>query len=248
MNIYSCSITQFQINYIYAEYYTKFCWIKRSGVGNIWRWLCFYVPLWLCILTMMAIYSQVWNQIALTNAEASATSTHKTGTVPVKPSESNLPTTVSTTAVVSSTQTVMTTTASNAMMAGEHHQPQTVTSMQSMQRVISDTGSPVVTRNETVSAVQSHDDDDDGGGGGGGGGGAVASAIVAAQRTSSGSAGGGSGRSGTTLSRIKYYPVILFGCYFFATVRRLVELIDDDPAPLALAAVQVVTTSLLVFF
>lgn len=57
-------------------------------------------------------------------------------------------------------------------------------------------------------------------------------------------AGGGS-RGGGALQRIKYYPLVLFCCYFFATIRRLDELFTGNEAPFALAALQVFFSALL---
>merc|ERR1712129_92337 len=51
---------------------------------------------------------------------------------------------------------------------------------------------------------------------------------------------------GGTLQRIKFYPFVLFGCYLFATVRRIAEVASDDGvAPFAIAAIQVFTSALL---
>merc|ERR1712129_50707 len=51
---------------------------------------------------------------------------------------------------------------------------------------------------------------------------------------------------GGTLQRIKFYPFVLFGCYLFATVRRIAEVVSDDGvAPFGIAAIQVFTSALL---
>lgn len=54
---------------------------------------------------------------------------------------------------------------------------------------------------------------------------------------------------GGTLQRIKFYPFVLFGCYLFATIRRIAELASpDNVAPFGIAACQVFTSALLVCF
>lgn len=51
---------------------------------------------------------------------------------------------------------------------------------------------------------------------------------------------------GGTLQRIKFYPFVLFGCYLFATIRRVAEWASTDHvAPFGIAACQVFTSALL---
>jgi len=64
--------------------------------------------------------------------------------------------------------------------------------------------------------------------------------VAASEQNEAPKSGGG------TLQRIKYYPFVLFGCYFFANIRRFSEWASPDHiAPFGIAAMQVFTSALL---
>ena len=33
------------------------CWIQKTGIANVWRFVTFYVPLYLCIIIMLVMYA-----------------------------------------------------------------------------------------------------------------------------------------------------------------------------------------------
>eukprot|EP00483_Globobulimina_turgida_P009865 UN09884 len=42
------------------------CWIKdETTVGTMWRYVLFYVPLWICIIYMIVVYAKVWEKIGV---------------------------------------------------------------------------------------------------------------------------------------------------------------------------------------
>jgi hypothetical protein len=167
-----------------------FCWIKRgSTLRETWRWLCYYVPLWTCIIYMATVYITLWAKIRSMQSETGLGAQPEFGEIGHRQQSSG--------EVVSAQKQ-----GSDGDM-GVHHSDYDVSGAQK----------------PSDSAVQSD-----------------AESEAAVKRAKA-----------TAVNRIAKYPIILFCCYFFATVRRIVERTSQGPAPVWLAAIQVVTSALLGF-
>ena len=167
------------------------CWIQ-GNVGNteaeVWRWFCFYLPLWGAIGYMIFVYYNVWSEL---KPASSNTSTQN-----VNPNLNNAP---------NSTEIV--------------NQPSDDNIHESNSNIMNDNA--VAGSSEQTTMQQQN------------------------STSNVGSSGNNNNSKGGALQRIKYYPVVLFVCYFFATVRRLDELITSTDAPFWMAAIQVFMSALL---
>eukprot|EP01083_Nonionella_stella_P093131 260851_1 len=159
------------------------CWIKHDPhpYGEIWRMLCFYIPLWASILYVAIQYKRIWSQLTAPEIQRKSSDPEVVADVPSPDVEEENPDT-------------------------KKH-----------------------AKNPSTSDIEQI-------------GYGASSLDVNGQSTTDINETPKSG--GGTLQRIKYYPFVMFGCYFFATIRRFAEL-GGDEAPFWIAACQVFTSALL---
>ena len=192
----------------------------------MWRWLTFYLPLWGAIGYMIFVYSRVWNELkapSVTNTSTNDVTANAAASGGAAPA--------------AAATTKSTGTGSDAAAPAEPAAAEMVS--HPSDENVHESNSNVIGNNTNAGGGSSlntlhpqHSTSDVGGGSSGN--------AVGSQN-----AGAGGGRGSGALQRIKYYPVVLFVCYFFATVRRLDELITGTDAPFGLAAIQVFMSALL---
>lgn len=42
----------------------NWCWIPADGLGNMWRWISFYGPLWIVLIYITHTYYTVWKELS----------------------------------------------------------------------------------------------------------------------------------------------------------------------------------------
>eukprot|EP01084_Bolivina_argentea_P139961 246176_1 len=184
------------------------CWItfSPSPAGEIWRMICFYVPLWGSIVYVGFVYGRIWNQLHAPEPERQ-NSTQALPSIPKNVASGSNVDPDGKTNNVDEVDPVIRPSSSDVL--DEHG------------RGNSSTGNVIAgyqpSTTDVTNAHQPSEEDN-----------------------KTPKSGGG------TLQRIKFYPFVLFGCYFFATIRRVAEWADEDHvAPFWIAACQVFTSALL---
>eukprot|EP00486_Rosalina_sp_Unknown_P007165 CAMPEP_0201573238 /NCGR_PEP_ID=MMETSP0190_2-20130828/16975_1 /ASSEMBLY_ACC=CAM_ASM_000263 /TAXON_ID=37353 /ORGANISM="Rosalina sp." /LENGTH=371 /DNA_ID=CAMNT_0047999961 /DNA_START=82 /DNA_END=1197 /DNA_ORIENTATION=- len=179
------------------------CWITfyPNPAGEVWRWICFYIPLWGSIIYVGVVYYKIWGQLTAKEIQR-----RNSGAIEPQTVASNTGKTDN----VDERQPEVRPSASDVFNDGTGHHP----GNSSAGDVI---GGYQPSTTDVTNAHQPSAEDN--------------------QPPKSG---------GGTLQRIKFYPFVLFGCYAFATIRRVAEWASDDHvAPFAVAAIQVFTSALL---
>jgi hypothetical protein len=195
------------------------CWItfEPKPYGELWRWICFYIPLWASIAFVSIMYYRVWGQLTAPEiqrkdsgppkASANTAHTHKTD----HNDEEKAP-------------------------VQAQAQAQAQAQPHAAQPSISDVFDPDIAPKRKYSSNTDVV-----------AGGYQASATDMGNMDAQQSDENKTPKSGGgTLQRIKFYPFVLFGCYLFATIRRIAEWASEDHvAPFGVAACQVFTSALL---
>lgn len=200
------------------------CWIKyvqgtsSDPWGEVWRWICFYLPLWGSIIYVAIVYYRIWGQLTAPEVQrknsniVDTTNANTTNTTTNKQNGNGQTTNVDdNNNERDEIQPEVKPSASDVYNDGQHgHYPQN-----------SSTGNIVGYQPSATDVTN-------------------AQSPSMEDNNQTPKSGGG------TLQRIKFYPFVLFGCYLFATIRRIAEWASDDHvAPFEIAAFQVFTSALL---
>jgi len=180
------------------------CWIKVDPTakedpwGEVWRWLCFYLPLLGGIAYVGTCYYKIWGQLTAPNVSRKNSDVSAQN---AKPAENT-----------------------NAAGNGNGNELEV------------DIDPKPKESTSDVYHEQQHSSNLD----------VFASTTdIHDHQHSSGNVTGG-GKSSGMLQRIKFYPFVLFGCYFFAIIRRITELANPGgDAPFGITALQVFTSACL---
>jgi len=189
------------------------CWIKfhentsTDPWGEVWRWICFYLPLWGSIIYVAIVYYKIWDKLTAPEVQ------RKNSDAPKQGSDNKINAVTSntgqTTNVDEDIKPVVHPSASDVYNEHGHHKQNSSTG-----NVV---GGYQPSATDVTTAHQPSEEDN-----------------------KTPKSGGG------TLQRIKFYPFVLFGCYLFATIRRIAEwAADDHVAPFEIAALQVFTSACL---
>ena len=186
------------------------CWIKfePDPWGELWRWLCFYIPLWGSITYVAVVYYKIWGQLTAPEPQR-------------RNSGAAAPTQIE--AVTSNT--------GQTTNADEEREIKPVVRPSASDVFNDATGHNAggSSAGDVISGYQPSVTD------------VTVAKGASVEDNQPPKSGGG------TLQRIKFYPFVLFGCYLFATIRRIAEWASaDHVAPFGIAACQVFTSALLV--
>lgn len=148
------------------------CWIKGNDpIDIMWRYLLFYIPLWMAILYMIVIYIKVFKRL----------------------------------------QEIQETDDNNDEDSFDSQERQQMTSTQNNDdNDTKDNNEAGAGSSKSVVSVGDNDDNDEN--------------EAKLKR-----------KQNNTLQRMKFYPLILIFCYFFATIRRIIDWATADQTPYFLA-------------
>lgn len=176
------------------------CWIKvdpdpkSDPAGEVWRWLCFYLPLLGSIGYVGTVYYKIWGQLTAPN---------------VSRKNSDVDTT---------------------------NNPTPNTGGADAPSAENDTNEVEPAPKESTSDVYNHGRQNS----------SNLDVLASSTDIQNSAEDVTKKKSGGMMQRIKFYPFVLFGCYFFAIIRRIAEWGDEDrTAPFGIAAIQVFTSALL---
>eukprot|EP01084_Bolivina_argentea_P101793 182428_1 len=199
----------FSSNYGYDN---GLCWITHSPepYGEIWRWFCFYIPLWGSITLVSIMYYRIWGQLTAPEIQRK-TSDVAPPTIPEnKVAQTDTNTNITGDIDNNDKQPEVRASASDVFNPEIGHHRKNSSNLDAIGYQASATD---ITNANQQTSIEDNKTPKSGGG---------------------------------TLQRIKFYPFVLFGCYLFATIRRIAEWAsDDNVAPFGVAACQVFTSALL---
>jgi len=200
------------------------CWITSnpSPWGELWRFLCFYIPLWGSIVYVAIVYYRIWGQ--LTAPEAQPRKSSDVAVVAHPDAPTKVASTTNTDSPNGDTAATTTTAEVQPKTRDSNSDVYTGTDHLNLHRAQNSSGVDVFAGSGYPQSSEH-----------------LNGVHESAEEVSSAPKSGGG-----TLQRIKFYPFVLFGCYLFATVRRIAEVASDDGvAPFGIAAIQVFTSALL---